>query len=511
MHLAWQLALDPDQDGNKLIDEFFRRYYGAAAKPMQAFYEMAEAIYGDPANYPAGAQGQTPYIAWDCLGTSPRLEKLGQLMDEAKAACRTDLEKKRVALFDKGIWQVMRKGRELYALQRAKANATMQSAEAPCLAAPPESDPRRLDWTQAGALSNWGTMDGKPTPRKIDARIAHDGRNLYLRLQEHMDTGKLVRDAPSVWTGDDWEVFVARRNSLGEAYRQIGVDAKGQSADISYNVVDQGLVQEAGAKVYSDTSAADCWTVFLAIPLDRLLPGRAVTRPGETVALNVVRATLGSTETAAMWIATMTASFHELDRLGRVVLLPAGVKHENRILQPGFEEAVPLNADTEGAFWLQEARARKLDVGLEWCMAWIPNAATFGPAGEGESVRIVKGEAGREVHGGSHALQVKGGRTGFHLYQSETGQGPGGTYRCRFFGRGTGKLTLSTYEYSNKPGSGCPAGHGFIQTFELGPEWKEYTGTYRPTDKSDAKFSFVLAVPAGTEATVDDFEFWKEE
>jgi len=42
-----------------------------------------------------------------------------------------------------------------------------------------------------------------------------------------------------------------------------------------------------------------------------------------------------------MWIATMTASFHELDRLGRIALLPPGARHENRIQQPGFEEVVP--------------------------------------------------------------------------------------------------------------------------------------------------------------------------
>jgi antitoxin (DNA-binding transcriptional repressor) of toxin-antitoxin stability system len=511
MQLTWQLAFDPDQDGNKLIDEFFARYYGAAARPMQAFYETAEAIYCDPASYPAGATagtGQTPYVAWECLGNPSRMEKLGQLMDDARAACRTDLERKRVALFDKGIWQVMRKGYELYAVQRAKANATMQSAETPCLDAPPDGDPRKLDWTKAGVLANWGSMDGKPTPRKIDARIAHDGKKLYLRLQENVDTSKIVRDAHTVWSGDDWEVFVARRNSLGEPYRQIGVDAKGQSADLSYNVTDQGLIQDAGAKVYSDTSAADCWRVFLAIPLDRLLPGRAVTRPGESVSLNIVRATCGSAETAAMWIATMTASFHELDRLGRVFLLPPGVQHENRILQPGFEEVVPLNEDTEGAFWLKEARASKLDVGAEWCMAWIPNV--FGPACDGESLRIGKGEAGKDVHSGRHALHVKGGKAGFHVYQSETGQGPDGVYRCRFFGRGTGKLTLSTYEYSNKPGSGCPAGHGLIQTFELRPEWQEFAGVYKPSPKSDAQFNFVLAVPPGTMATLDDFEFWKE-
>ena len=52
--------------------------------------------------------------------------------------------------------------------------------------------------------------------------------------------------------------------------------------------------------------------------------------------------------------------------------------------------------------------------------------------------------------------------------------------------------------------------HGLIQTFELGPEWQEFAGVYKPSPKSDAKFSFVLAVPPGTVAILDDFAFWKE-
>jgi hypothetical protein len=92
----------------------------------------------------------------------------------------------------------------------------------------------------------------------------------------------------------------------------------------------------------------------------------------------------------------------------------------------------------------------------------------------------------------------------------ESDRGPDGTYRCRFFGRGTGKVTLATYEYSNKPGSGCPANQGAIGIFELGPEWREFAGTYKPSPKSDAKFSFVLAVPPATVDSLDDFEFWKE-
>jgi hypothetical protein len=40
--------------------------------------------------------------------------ELGRLMDQARAAAKTDLEKQRVALFDKIIWQYMLSGRKAY-------------------------------------------------------------------------------------------------------------------------------------------------------------------------------------------------------------------------------------------------------------------------------------------------------------------------------------------------------------------------------------------------------------
>jgi hypothetical protein len=53
-------------------------------------------------------------VAWTCLGTPSRMGQLGWLMAQAHAAARTDLEKQRVALFDKGIWQYMLAGQKAY-------------------------------------------------------------------------------------------------------------------------------------------------------------------------------------------------------------------------------------------------------------------------------------------------------------------------------------------------------------------------------------------------------------
>ena len=127
--VTWKLADDPANDGNRLIDEFFDRYYGSAAAPMKAFYELVEQTYADPANYPPAflkkvgtiqdgdiviGNHQSEEIAWKHLGTESRMVQLGRLMDEARAVAITDVEKQRVALFDKGIWQYMQAGRKAY-------------------------------------------------------------------------------------------------------------------------------------------------------------------------------------------------------------------------------------------------------------------------------------------------------------------------------------------------------------------------------------------------------------
>ena len=118
LYVAFKLADDPTLDGNKLIDEFFTLYYGAAARPMQALYEKIEQVYCDPSNYsfdPIEYFGyQTEEIAWGKLGTKTHMAKFGRMMEEAKAAAKTEMEKKRVELFEKNIWNRMQAGREEY-------------------------------------------------------------------------------------------------------------------------------------------------------------------------------------------------------------------------------------------------------------------------------------------------------------------------------------------------------------------------------------------------------------
>ena len=126
-YVAFKLLDDPGLDVDALLDEFFTRYYGAAAGPMKRLYLKIESIYSTPANYPPAVQKenrhfhQTEEIAWGWLGTEARMKELSQLMEQARAAAVTDLEKYRVSLFDQGVWLPMLEGRRAY---EAKKPAT---------------------------------------------------------------------------------------------------------------------------------------------------------------------------------------------------------------------------------------------------------------------------------------------------------------------------------------------------------------------------------------------------
>ena len=113
-YVTWKLADNPDLDGNALIDEFFTRYYGPAAKPMRAFYMLCAEIWRDTKR-PAGV-GE-PEMSWNYLGTPARMEQLGAYMADALRRAEekgTETEQRRVALFKEGIWEFMRKGFDAY-------------------------------------------------------------------------------------------------------------------------------------------------------------------------------------------------------------------------------------------------------------------------------------------------------------------------------------------------------------------------------------------------------------
>ena len=127
IYVTLKLADDPSLDGDALIDEFFTRFYGAAAEPMRRLYERIEQTYCSPGSYPPEIQSspahqhQTEELAWKWLGTSERMAEFGGLLAEAERTAATDVEKQRVGLFRKGIWEHMTEGRRQWVHKTAGA------------------------------------------------------------------------------------------------------------------------------------------------------------------------------------------------------------------------------------------------------------------------------------------------------------------------------------------------------------------------------------------------------
>jgi hypothetical protein len=113
---------DPHVNVDGLIDEFFRLYFGGAGEPMKRFYLRLEEIACDPANYPAPYHRRDGIdwknVAWERLGTPERMQELGALIIQAERQAATDLEKQRVALWRKALWEWMCQGRDQHQAAR---------------------------------------------------------------------------------------------------------------------------------------------------------------------------------------------------------------------------------------------------------------------------------------------------------------------------------------------------------------------------------------------------------
>jgi hypothetical protein len=117
-YVTMKLLDNPDLDIDDILDEFFTSYYGASAEPMKRLYLRIEEIYSNPEDYPPEVRTeerqfhQNEEIAWKYLGTEERMAELGKLMQQADQLAVTDVEKQRVQLFERGVWNYMLEGKK---------------------------------------------------------------------------------------------------------------------------------------------------------------------------------------------------------------------------------------------------------------------------------------------------------------------------------------------------------------------------------------------------------------
>jgi len=308
-YVTLKLLDDPTRAVDAILDDYFAGYYGAAAEPMKQLYLAIEEAYSNPVNYPKGFSGhQQKKIAWEHLGTEERMTQFAALFQRAQAAAKTDRERQRLALFGKEVWDYMVEGRRKYFARSQAPTAKARVVRLPA----PDGDPRKVDWSKAAPLDTWSRREGGAADRKLEARLAHDGTHLYLRLVESEDPKPLVSEG-IVWSSDDWEIFVARQR--GRPYRQLGVNPKGNTEALAYG--EPTPTWDSGATVHSDVSAPGRWTTCVTLPLSKLVPGGA--KPGDRLYLNLVRV-MAVSRGRQVYVWSPESNVHEPDRFGEITL-----------------------------------------------------------------------------------------------------------------------------------------------------------------------------------------------
>ena len=110
-----------------------------------------------------------------------------------------------------------------------------------------------------------------------------------------------------------WELFFAARRAR-RPYRQLAVNVKGKTAALRYG--EDGQLWDSRARVRCTTDAGR-WTVVVALPLARLVPGGL--GPRGVFYANLYRQ-VATTGALVAWSPNFVNDFHELTRLGRLTL-----------------------------------------------------------------------------------------------------------------------------------------------------------------------------------------------
>ncbi len=196
--------------------------------------------------------------------------------------------------------------------EEAAAHAARRpQIKVPRLAAEAGGDPERVAWGQAAVSGPWSTLTGDKATHAIESRFVRDTTHLYLELRDPIAPSELIDDA-GIFAGDDWELLVSTQRG-GAPYRQLALNPSGKFVGIAYG--DAAPNWDSGATAKSNVGP-DGWTMRLALPLDRLVPGGAA--PGQTLFVNLMRN--GPKQTPLVWSPTYSTAFQVLEQLGEVNL-----------------------------------------------------------------------------------------------------------------------------------------------------------------------------------------------
>lgn len=229
-YLGAKLSDDPSLGPEALIDEYYRRYYGAAGATMRRLCDRFEEISQDVANHTQSIRTIPPQVHISCLFdqaanwhllTRERVDELDALYRRAVAEAQTPAEKARVKRFGELRWNEVPAARAEW-----EKLVKIRAIPLPHGVAFPEPRPEgrlRLDRTPENVAAK---LPGETT-------VMTDGRRLFFSYVEK-DDGATAHADLSGWL-NGLELYLAGKHDA--QYLHLMVPPKGKGAVICNRII----------------------------------------------------------------------------------------------------------------------------------------------------------------------------------------------------------------------------------------------------------------------------------
>ena len=296
-YIAAKTIFDKSTNYNKVIDEYFNRYYGNAGKEMKEFYAFLEKTFYDLKNMPDVVKNHSiggSYIYgyqsekrnWH-YGTPERMKMLQALLEKAYKKADNETIKARLKRFEDLIWRQAMEGRKEFERREKNRNKpisqTIVARIKDC-----NGNLAKVPFPKAKLLPEWRTVDGANVNWKPEISLLMDSKYLYIKYVEK-NTELLKRQEKNFWD-NDLEIFLARR--AGADFYQLAFSPYGKEVFNETTVIN-GAVRShkvrPGVIKYKNTKTNNIWTVELAVPYATIPGFGPVIKAGETIFANIFR------------------------------------------------------------------------------------------------------------------------------------------------------------------------------------------------------------------------------
>jgi len=271
-YLTGSLLWDADQNVDKLLDDYYSKFYGPAREPMKQFFTRAEEVWMNP--------DKRKKSNLRLLYTDKVINELLGYLNKAREKAGNSIYGKRVALIYSECLK-MKEVRDKF--ESLPVYICKQAADSPRV----DGSLSDKAWENAQKIEFVDQITGKRPKYRTEARIIRDKKNLYfafVNYEPDMSNLKAMvfkRDGKGMWGTDDTiEIFLRPRENV-KNYYQIMINSAGTVWDSHYVVDSRGkrksdVSWNANVEV-KIKKGEDKWIMEVKIPLADLgipnLPG----------------------------------------------------------------------------------------------------------------------------------------------------------------------------------------------------------------------------------------------